>query len=113
MRGMNKVMLIGHVGNDPEMIQKDDLSIAKFRMATTERWKDRDGYNHEKTEWHNIVAFRRLAEIIGEYVSKGTALYVEGRIQTNEWNDDDGNPRSRTEIIANNMILLGSKATAK
>jgi single-strand DNA-binding protein len=106
MAGLNKVMLIGHLGNDPEMrFTQSGMAVAKFRLATSERTKD----GGEKTEWHRIVAFDRLAEICGDYLHKGKQVYIEGRIQTSEYEDKDGVRRWSTDIIANTMQMLGSK----
>ena len=109
---LNKVMLIGNVGKDPEVRYLDGSAgkVASFTLATTERYKDRNGENKELTEWHNIVAWRGLADIIEKYVKKGTQLYIEGRIRTRSWDDQTGNKRYTTEIMADNMQLLGRKA---
>ena len=109
-QGINKVILIGNVGRDPEMrYTQNGTAVANFSLATTERWKDRDGQQQEHTEWHRCVAWRRLAEIIGEYVTKGRQLYVEGRLRTRQWEDRDGNTRYTTEIDVQNMQMLGSR----
>jgi len=112
MRGLNKVTLIGNLGKDPEMQKKDDLSIVKFSLATTETWKGRDGYNHERTEWHNIAAFGKLGQICREHLKKGRQVYIEGRIQNSEWKDEAGNKKSKSEIVVSKMIMLGSKSQA-
>ena len=106
MAGINKAILVGYLGRDPEIrYTHSGTAVANFTMATTERvGQDRE----ERTEWHRIVAFGRLAEICGEYLSKGRQVYIEGRIQTREWEDRDGNKRTTTEIVANNMQMLGS-----
>lgn len=107
---VNKVQLIGRIGGDPEIkYTSGGVAIANFTLATSENWKDKDGNKQEKTEWHKIVAFRRLAEICGEYLNKGKQIYIEGRIQTRAWEDKDGNKRYTTEIVASNMQMLGDK----
>lgn len=103
--GVNKVILIGHLGRDPETrTTQSGMTVGNFTLATTERFKGED-----RTEWHRIVAFGKLAEICGQYLTKGKQVYVEGRLQTRDWEDKDGNKRSTTEIIANEMRMLGSK----
>ena len=111
MSGVNKVLLIGRLGRDPEVrYTPDGTAIANFSIATSEEWKDKNtGEKQERTEWHRIVAFRRLGEICGEYLSKGRQVYVEGRLQTRDWQDKDGNKRYTTEIVASQMQMLGSK----
>lgn len=111
MAGINKVILIGRLGRDPEVrYMPDGTAVANFSIATSEEWKDKaSGEKKEKTEWHRIVAFRRLGEICGEYLSKGRQVYIEGRIQTREWEDKEGVKRYTTEIVANQMQMLGSK----
>jgi len=111
MSGVNKVLLIGRLGRDPEVrYTQDGTAIANFSIATSEEWKDKKtGEKQERTEWHRIVAFRRLGEICGEYLSKGRQVYVEGRLQTRDWQDKDGNKRYTTEIVASQMQMLGSK----
>lgn len=111
MAGINKAILIGRLGRDPEVrYTPDGTAVANFSIATSEEWKDKDtGEKREKTEWHRIVAFRRLGEICGEYLSKGRQVYIEGRIQTREWEDRDGNKRYTTEIVASQMQMLGSR----
>ncbi len=105
MAGLNKVMLIGHLGRDPEVrYTPAGLAVANFTMATTEKFKE-----EERTEWHRIVAFDKLAEIMGQYLSKGKQVYIEGRLQTRDWQDKDGNKRTTTEIVANQMVMLGSR----
>ncbi len=103
---VNKVILIGHLGKDPEMrATAGGMQVANFSLATSERSKDKT----EKTEWHNIVMFDRQAEIAGQYLRKGSLVYLEGKIQTRKWQDKDGNDRYTTEIVANQMTMLGSK----
>ena len=111
MSGINKVILIGRLGSDPEVrYTPSGVAVANFSVATSEEWKDKDsGEKKERTEWHRIVAWRRLGEICGEYLSKGKQVYVEGRIQTSSWEDKDGNKKYTTEIIANDIQFLGSR----
>ena len=107
---VNKVMLVGRLGKDPEVrYTPDGTMVATFTMATNEQWRDKNGEKVEKTEWHRIVTYRRLAEICGSYLSKGSLVYIEGRLQTRSWEDKDGNKRSTTEIVAQNMQMLDSK----
>ena len=110
MAGVNKVILVGNLGGDPEIrYTPSGAAVANFTIATSENWKDKDGQKQEKTEWHKIVVFAKLAEICGEYLHKGKQVYIEGRIQTRQWEDRDGNKRYTTEIVANQMQMLGSK----
>jgi single-strand DNA-binding protein len=111
MSGINKAILIGRLGSDPEIrYTPSGVAVANFSVATSEEWKDKDtGEKKERTEWHRIVAWRRLGEICGEYLSKGKQVYVEGRIQTSSWEDKDGNKRYKTEIVANDVQFLGSR----
>jgi single-strand DNA-binding protein len=112
-RGINKVILIGHLGGDPELrYTPDGTPVCNFRMATTERWNSRDGEQREQTEWHTVVAWRRLAEICGEYLSKGRQVYVEGSIRTRSWEDQNGVTQYRTEIDARDVQMLGSRDAA-
>ena len=108
---INKAILVGNLGRDPEIrYTASGMAVANFSIATTERWKDKStGEMQDKTEWHKIVAWGKLGEICGEYLSKGRQVYIEGRIQTREWQDKDGNKRYTTEIVANEMKMLGSK----
>lgn len=109
MAGLNKAILIGNLGRDPEIrYTPGGLAVANFSIATTENWT-KDGQKESRTEWHRIVAFGRLAEICGEYLAKGRQVYIEGKIQTRDWEDKDGNKRSTTEIVANQMQMLGSR----
>lgn len=110
MRGINKVTLVGNLGGDPEVrYTANGTAVANFSLATSEGWTDRNtGEKQEKTEWHRIVAWGRLGEICGEYLSKGKQVYIEGRIQTRSWDDRDGNKRWTTEIVAREMVMLGS-----
>jgi single-strand DNA-binding protein len=109
--GINKVILIGNLGKDPEIKYfPDGTAVANFTIATSESWDDKaTNEKKERTEWHRIVAFRRLAEICGEYLHKGKQTYIEGKLQTREWEDKDGNRRWTTEIVAQNMQMLGPK----
>ena len=110
-RGLNKVMLIGNLGADPETrFTAGGRAVANVRLATADSWRDREsGEQQERTEWHRVVFFGRLAEIVEEYLRKGSQIYVEGRIQTNKWQDKDGNDRYTTEIVANEMQMLGGR----
>ncbi len=112
MAGINKVILIGHVGQDPEVkYTSSGVAVANFSVATSEEWTDKNtGEKQKRTEWHRIVAWRRLGEICGEYLRKGKQVYVEGRLETRAWEDRDGNKRYTTEIIANQMQMLGPAA---
>jgi single-strand DNA-binding protein len=110
MRGVNKVILIGNLGKDPELrYLPSGGPVAKFSLATGSKWKDKDGQLQDRTDWHNIVAFGRTAEVCNEYLKKGSPVYVEGRIQTRSYDDRDGNKRWITEIIAQNVNMLGRK----
>lgn len=107
---LNKVMLIGNVGKDPEIRHLENESmVASFPLATTERFKDKNGNWQEQTEWHNIVCWRSLAERVEKYVKKGSQLFIEGRIRTNNWVDQAGQKRYSVEILADNMQLLNKK----
>ena len=108
---INKAIIIGNLGNDPEVrhTQSGD-AVASFSVATTETWRKPDGSKEEQTEWHRVVAFKRLAEICGEYLSKGSRVYIEGRIQTRKWQDRDGVERYTTEIVAREMKMLSPRA---
>ena len=110
-RGVNKVILVGNLGKDPEVrYMSNGNAVCNATLATSESWKDKQtGEQKEKTEWHNIVFYRRLAEIAGEYLKKGSQVYVEGRLQTRKWQDKSGNDRYTTEIIASDMQMLGSR----
>ncbi|MBV1882943.1 MAG: single-stranded DNA-binding protein [Pseudomonadales bacterium] len=109
-RGVNKVILVGNLGKDPETrYMPNGNAVTNVTLATSETWKDQSGQMQEKTEWHRIVFFRRLAEVAGEYLKKGSKIYVEGRLQTNKWQDQSGNDRYTTEIVANEMQMLDSR----
>jgi single-strand DNA-binding protein len=108
--GVNKAILIGNLGADPETrFTQAGQPVTNFRIATSERWTGRDGQAQERTEWHRIVAFGRLAETCRDYLSKGRQVYVEGRIQTRQWEDRDGNKRFTTEIVAQTVRFLGGR----
>jgi len=107
---VNKVILIGNLGADPEIrYTQSGTPVATFRVATTERWKGQDGQMQEQTEWHTIVAWRRLAEICGEYLAKGSRVFIEGKLQTRKWQDQNGNDRYTTEVIAREMKMLSPR----
>lgn len=108
---VNKVILVGNLGRDPEMRHtQNGQAVAQFSLATSRRWRDREsGQQREETDWHRVVAWGRLAEICAEYLSKGRQVYIEGRLQTREWEDKDGNKRWTTEVIANDMQMLGRR----
>ncbi|OGJ42969.1 hypothetical protein A3B60_01820 [Candidatus Peregrinibacteria bacterium RIFCSPLOWO2_01_FULL_39_12] len=107
---LNKVQLIGNLTRDPEMRQiPGGQTVATFGVATNFTWKDQSGQQQSKVEFHNIVAWRRLAEICGQYLKKGSKIYIEGRLQTRDWEAEDGTKRYRTEIVADNMIMLDAK----
>lgn len=114
-RGVNKVILIGNLGRDPEIkYTPSGTAVANFSIATTERRKDRNSDEwREHTEWHRIVAFGRTAEVCGEYLSKGSQVYVEGRLQTRSWDDKEGNKRYMTEVVAGDVQFLGARESAK
>jgi single-strand DNA-binding protein len=110
-RGVNKVILVGNLGKDPEVrYSPNGGGVANITIATTESWKDKtSGEKVEKTEWHRVVFFGRLAEIAGEYLKKGSQVYIEGRLQTRKWQDKEGKDRYTTEIVAGEMQMLGSR----
>lgn len=110
-RGVNKVMLVGNVGNDPEVrYTNDSLAIANLSIATSEVWKDKLGNKQEKTEWHRVVMFGKSAEIVRDYVKKGTKLFVEGSLRTRKWEDKNGVERYTTEIVSNDFQMLDSRS---
>lgn len=110
MASVNKVILIGNLGRDPETrYMPDGGAITNISLATTETWKDKNGDKQEKTEWHRVAFFGKLAEIAGEYLKKGSQCYVEGRLQTRKWQDKDGQDKYTTEIVADRMQMLGSR----
>lgn len=107
---LNKVQIIGRVGADPEIrYTADGKALSSARVAVTETWKDRDGKNHEHTEWFRVKFFGKLAEIVGEYVKKGRLVYIEGSLRTEKWQDKDGNDRYTTEVRADQMKMLGKR----
>jgi len=111
---VNKVILIGRLGRDPEVAYTPDgTMVTKFTLATDEQWKDKNGEKVQRTEWHRVVAWGKLAEICGNYLVKGKLVFVEGRIQTRSWEDKEGVKRFTTEIIANNMQMLDTKGPSK
>lgn len=110
MASVNKVILIGNLGKEPDVrFMPNGEAVCNFSIATTESWKDKNGQKQEKTEWHNVVLYRKLAEIAGEYLEKGKPVYIEGRLQTREW-EKDGVKRYSTEIIGSSMQMLGSRS---
>lgn len=113
MASLNKVILIGNLGKDPEVrYMPNGEAVCNFSIATTDSWKDKQGQKQERTEWHNIVMYRRLAEIAGEYLKKGSSVYLEGRIQTRKWQDKNtAQDRYTTEIIADQMQMLGGRGS--
>jgi single-strand DNA-binding protein len=110
-RGVNKVILVGNLGKDPEVkYTANGAAVTNITIATSESWNDKQtGEKQEKTEWHRVVFFRRLAEIAGEYLRKGSQVYIEGKLQTRKWQDQNGQDRYSTEIVANEMQMLGSR----
>jgi single-strand DNA-binding protein len=112
---INKVILVGNVGKDPDVkYTPSGVAVAKLSLATNERFKDKSGEWQERTEWHNMVAWQRLAEIVGEYVAKGDKLYIEGRLHTSSWDDrQSGEKRYKTEVIAEDIVLLGGRNGAR
>lgn len=110
MPSVNKVILMGNLGRDPEVrFMPNGEAVCNFSIATTDSWKDKAGEKQERTEWHNIVMYRRLAEIAGEYLKKGRPVYIEGRLQTRKWQTKEGQDRYTTEIIADSMQMLGGR----
>ena len=110
-RSVNKVILIGNLGKDPEVkYTQGGMPVAKFTLATNDRFKDKEGQWQDRTEWHNITAFQRLAEIVGEYLKKGGKCYIEGSLRTSSWDDKEtGQKKYKTEIIANDLVLLSGR----
>ena len=111
MKSVNKVILIGNLGKDPEVkFTPQGTPVAKITLATNERFKGKDGQWQDRTEWHNVVAFQRLAEIVGEYVKKGGKLYIEGSLRTSSWDDkESGQKKYKTEVVVNDLVLLGGR----
>jgi single-strand DNA-binding protein len=114
-KSVNRVILIGNVGKDPEVkYAPSGVALAKFSLATNERFKDKSGEWQDRTEWHSVLAWQRLAEIVGEYVHKGDKLYIEGKLQTSNWEGrNSGDRKFRTEIVARDIVLLGSRDAAE
>ena len=113
MRGLNKAMIIGNLTRDPEIrTTPSGQSVTSFTVATNFVWTDQSGQKQEKVEYHNVVAWRRLAEIIGQYLRRGSKVYIDGRLRTRDWIGQDGVKRYRTEIIAENMVMLDSRGTS-
>lgn len=112
-RGLNKIMVIGNLGRDPEMrYTPSGRPVTTFSLATNRSWKTSDGERRNETEWFSIVAWGNLAEICNKFLSKGKQIYIEGRVQTRHWEDDDGNKHETTEIVAKEMIMLGDRRTS-
>jgi len=113
MSGVNKVILVGHLGANPEVrYTAGGQAVANLRLATTERWVNKNGERTEQTEWHRVVAWGKLAEICSQYLTKGKQIYVEGKIRTRQWQDQQGQKRYSTEVVANNMVMLGRATDA-
>lgn len=109
-RGINKVILVGNLGQDPEVkYMPNGNAVTNVSIATSESWKDQQGQLQERTEWHRVVMFRKLAEIAGQYLRKGSQVYLEGKLQTRKWQDQNGQDRYTTEIVADNMQMLGGR----
>ena len=110
-RGVNKVILLGNLGKDPEVkYTQSGMAVARFSLATTERAKDKDGNWQDKTEWHNLVAFGRTAEVAGEYLKKGRTVYIEGALRTSSWDDkESGQKKYKTEVIINDLVMVGGQ----
>jgi single-strand DNA-binding protein len=110
MKGLNKVQLIGNLGNDPDFqVLEGNISVAKFSLATTETYKDKNGVNQSTTDWHNVVLWRGLADLAKNYLTKGSLVYIEGKLRTRSFEDKEGNKKYVTEIIAEQLILLDKK----
>ena len=108
--GINKVILIGNLGKDPELKYTDSgTAVCTFSIATNETWTDKEGNKHSETEWHNIVVWRKLAEICGQYLVKGKMVYIEGKLKTRSWEDNDGQKKYKTEVVAHQMQMLGGR----
>lgn len=111
MASVNKVILVGNLGRDPEMrYMPSGDALASFSIATTDTWKDKSGQRQERTEWHRISMFGKQAEIAGQYLKKGSSVYIEGRLQTRKWTDKEGHERQTTEVVADRMQMLGGRA---
>lgn len=109
-RSVNRVILLGHLGKDPELkYTASGQAVTKLRLATSERWKDKNGEWQDRTEWHDVVLWAKMAETANQYLNKGSQVYIEGRLQTSSWDDKDGKKHFRTEIVASDMVLLGGR----
>jgi len=110
-KGVNKVILLGNLGKDPEVkYTQSGMAVARFSLATTDRAKDKDGNWQDKTEWHNLVAFGRTAEVAGEYLKKGRTIYIEGALRTSSWDDkESGQKKYKTEVIVNDLVMVGGQ----
>jgi len=110
-KSVNKVILLGNLGKDPEVkYTPQGTAVAKFTLATNERYKDKEGQWQDRTEWHNLVAWQRTAEIVGEYLKKGSSIYIEGTLRTNSWDDKEtGQKKYRTEVVVNELVMLGGR----
>ena len=114
MTGVNKVILVGNLGKDPEVRYLDNgVAVANFSLATSENYKNKQGERVSQTEWHNIVLWRGLAEVAEKYLKKGSSIYIEGKIKNRKWEDKDGNTRYNTEILGDNMTMLGAKPSSE
>lgn len=114
MASVNKVILVGNLGKDPETrYMPDGNAVTTITLATTDTWKDKNGEKQEKTEWHRVVLYRKLAEIAGEYLKKGRSVYIEGKLETKKWTDKSGVERHTTQIVAEDMKMLGGNPGAK
>jgi single-strand DNA-binding protein len=114
MLGVNKVILVGNLGADPEVrYSSTGTAVANFRIATSENWTNKEGGKETRTDWHRVVAFGKLGEICAEYLRKGKQVYVEGKLRTRSWDDKEGNKRWITEVVASNMVMLGQSAAAE
>ena len=110
MGSVNRVIVVGNLGRDPEVrFSGSSQAVANFSVATSEKWKDKGGQMQERTEWHRVVAWGKLGELCGQHLKKGRTAYVEGRLQTREWQDKDGGKRTATEIVASNVVFLGGR----
>lgn len=113
MAGVNKVILVGNLGKDPEVRHLENgAAVANFSIATSETYKDKNGNRQEQTEWHNIVLWRGLAQIAEKYLRKGSQIYIEGKLRTRSWQDKDGNTRYTTEVVGDQMTMLGGKSSS-
>jgi single-strand DNA-binding protein len=114
MGSVNRVIVVGNLGRDPEVrFSGSSQAVANFSVATSEKWKDKSGQMQERTEWHRVVAWGKLGELCGQHLKKGRTAYVEGRLQTREWQDKDGGKRTATEIVASNVVFLGGRGSGE